>query len=228
VKLLDKLLKRKNPGVKNFVFVEAGRRGGIRSGEVRRAKARQRRSMAEASPTAATDASDGINESFTVSPTEVAEKIAALLGTPMEPRSLKPIEVTASPASMEPISGEEMEEEGGALEVSVLSSLEPALEVTEVELSDIKQILERPEAELTDIKSMLPSPQLVEKAMEELEYVKPVFKIPYTLSIFEKLSNRGAGKGRISEESEKGVEVSKEEVSSLAEEVKRILQGTSR
>jgi len=166
--LLEKL-KRKKPGAKNPVFVEAGRRGGIRSGQVRRARAERRRSMkAEASPTAATDASDTIRESFTGDPTKVAEKVAAILEIPIESRSLEPIEVTASHASMEPSSGEEMEEEGGALEGSALSSLEPALEETEAKLSDIKQIRERPEAELTDIKSMLPSPQLLEKAMEEL------------------------------------------------------------
>jgi len=202
VKLLDKLLKRKNLGVKNPVFVEAGRRGGLRSGEVRRAKAERRRSMeAEASPTVATDASDTIREGFTVSPTKLAEEVAVLLKTPSETGPMEPIEVTVPPTKMEAAPAEEMIEEGGALEGSVLSSLEPALEETE--------------AELTDTKSMLPSPQLVEKAMEELEHVKQhVFEIPYTLSILEKLSNRGAGKV--------------EETRSVSEEVKRILQGTSR
>lgn len=229
MKLLDKLLKRKNPGVKNPVFVEAGRRGGIRSGEVRRAKAEARRLMEEGvSPTAATDASNGINESFSVSPTELAEKVAALLENPGEPDPMEPIEVMAPPNTMESASAEEMTEEGGALEDSILSSLEPALEETEAELSDIKQIRERTEAELTDIKRILPSPQLVEKAMEELEHIKQhVFEIPYTLSILEKLSNRGAGKVRTSEVSEKGVEVSKEETRSVAEEVKRILRAAS-
>jgi len=139
--LLEKL-KRKRVGAKNPVFVEAGRRGGIRSGEVRRASAEQRRLMeAEASPTAATDASDGINESFSVSPTELAERVKALLRTPMELGSL------------EPILGEEMEEEGGAPEVSVHSRLERALEETEAELSDIRRLL--------------PSQQHVEKARRE-------------------------------------------------------------
>jgi len=55
-----------------------------------------------------------------------------------------------------------------------------------------------------------------------------VFEIPCTLSILEKLSNRGAGEVRASEESEKGVEVSRGETWSVSEEVKRILQGTSR
>lgn len=108
--LLEKL-KRKRVGAKNPVFVEAGRRGGIRSGEVRRARAERRRSLeAEASPT------------------EVAERVKALLRTPMEPGPSEPIEVTASPASMEPIPREEMEEEGGAPEASAFSSLYHALE----------------------------------------------------------------------------------------------------
>jgi len=209
VDLLDRLLKRKRVGAKNPVFVEAGRRGGIRSGEVRRARAERRRSLeVEASPTAATDASDTIRESFTGDPTELAEKVSVLLEAPMEPGSLEPIEPTASPASMEPLSGEEMEEEGGAPEVSVLSSLERALE----------------EAELSDITSVLPSPQHIEKAKEELEDIKYMFEIPYTMSILEKLSNRGAGEAKTPEAIELDIKASKEEVGRLDEEVRRILR----
>lgn len=149
---------------------------------------------AEASPTAATDASNGINESFTGDPTNLAEKVLALLETSREPGPMEPIEAIDQPTTAELAPAEEMTEEGGALEGSFLSSLEPALEATEAELSDIRRLL--------------PSQQHVEKAMEELEHVKQhVFEIPYTMSILEKLSNRGAGKVRTSEESEKGVEV---------------------
>lgn len=208
--LLEKL-RRKRVEAKNPVFVEAGRRGGIRSGEVRRARAERRRSMeAEASPTAATDASDDINESFSLSPTEIAERVKALLRTPMEPGPSEPIEVTASPASMEPILGEEMEEEGGAPEASVHSSLERALEETEAELSDIKRIL--------------PSPQLIEKAREELEYVKYIYDIHYTLSILENLAKRGAGKVENPEGVDQGNEASRKGARDLTEEVKRILK----
>ena len=213
MKLLDRLLKRNNPGAKNPVFVEAGRRGGIKSGQVRRARAEQRRSMeAEASPTAATVASDTIRESFTVDPTEVAERVKALLETSMEPGSLEPIEPTASPPlQTETFPAEETTEEGGALEGSVLSSLEPALEATESELSDIR--------------SVLPSPQNIEKAKEELEEIRYIFKIPYTLSILEKLSNMGAGKVKAPEENEQDIEASKEEARRVDEEVDRILRG---
>ena len=202
--LLEKL-KLMRVGAKNPVFVEAGRRGGIRSGEVRRVRAEQRRLMEEG-----------------ISPTELAERVKALLRTPMEPGSLEPI-VTASPASMEPIPGEEMEEEGGAPEVSVHSSLERALEATEAELSDIKQIRERTEAELTDIKRILPSPQLIEKAREELEYVKYLYDIHCTLGILENLAKRGAGKVENPEDIDQGNEASRKGARDLTEEVKRIL-----
>ena len=74
---------------------------------------------------------------------------------------------------------------------------------------------------------MLPSLQLVEKAMEELEYVNHVFKISYTLSILEKLSNRGAGNAKTPEVIEKGIEASRKESGALIEEVKRILRAAS-
>jgi len=189
--LLEKL-KLKRVGAKNPVFVEAGRRGGIRSGEIRRARAEQRRLMEEG-----------------ISPTELAEKVAALLETPKEPGPMEPIEVTASPASMEAIHGEEMEEEGGALEPPAPSRLERALEETEAELSDIRRLL--------------PSQQHVEKAMEELEYVKHMFEVPCTLSILEELSKRGAGKVENPEDIDQGNEASRKGASDLTEEVKRIL-----
>ena len=193
------------------MFVEAGRRGGLRSGEVRRARAEQRRAMeAGASPTTATDASEGITESFTGDPTKLAEKVPALLETPSETGPMEPIEVTAPPTTMEPAPTEEMTEEGGALEGSALSSLEPSLEETEAELSDIRRLL--------------PSQQHVEKAMEELEYVKHMFDVPCTLSILEELSKRGAGKVENPEDIDQGNEALRKGAMDLTEEVKRILK----
>lgn len=191
--LLEKL-KRKKPRAKNPVFVEAGRRGGIRSGQVRRAKAEQRRLLEEG-----------------ISPTELAEKVAAILKTPIEPRSLEPIEETASPATVELVPAEETTEEVGTPEASVLSSLERALDEAKSELSDIRRLL--------------PSQQHVEKAMEELEYIKHIFEIPYTMSILEKLSNRGAGEVKAPEEVERGIEALREEAKRVNEEVDRILRG---
>ena len=186
-------LKRKRVGAKNTMFVEAGRRGGLRSEEVRRARAEQRRLME-------------------VSAIEVAERVKALLRTPMEP------------GSSEPILGKEREEEGGAPEASVHSSLERALEETEVELSDMKQIRERTEAELADIKRILPSPELIEKAREELEYVKYLYDIHYTLSILENLANRGGvGKVENLEGVDQGDEALRKGAGDLTEAVKRIL-----
>jgi len=204
--LLEKL-RRKRVGAKNPVFVEAGRRGGIRSGEIRRARAEQRRLMEEG-----------------ISPTELAEKVAALLETPMEPGPMEPIEVTASPASMEAIHGEEMEEEGGALEAPAPSRLERTLEETETEPSEIKQIRESTEAELAEIRSMLPSSQHIEKAREELEEIKYIFNTTYTSSILEKLAKIGAGKVENPEDIDQGNEASRKGARNLTEEVRRILR----
>ena len=205
MEVLDKLLKRKKPKVKNPVFVEAGRRGGIRSGEVRRAKVKQKRSTGA-------DA------------TKVAVEVAALLKTPTEPGFKEPIEPTASPPiQMERVHTEEAMEEGVAPESPVLSSLERTLEEAKAELSFIKQVRERTEAELRDIKRIMPSPQLIDKAREELEDVKYIFTMPYTVGILENLSKRGAGKVKTLEEIERGIEASRKEERDLREEVKRIL-----
>ncbi len=204
--LLDKL-KRKRPGAKNPVFVEAGRRGGIKSGQVRRARAEQRRLLEEGSP-----------------PTELAEKVAALLKKPRKPSSMESIEAENSLTSVELAPSEEKGGEGGTHEDLALSSLERALDEAESEVSRLRKACEMKESELLDMRRLLPSPQHIEKAMDELEYVKYLFEIPYTLSILEKLSNIGAGKVKTPEESEKCVEASKEEAMRVDEEVDRILR----
>lgn len=160
MKLLDRLLRRKKPGAKNPVFVEAGRRGGIRSGEVPRARAKQRRSMgAEVSPTEPEPAKmeqEEVSDLVKKLLQEVVEE-AAPLEAPMEPGPMEPIEATAS-IQIRAEAAPREEEGEAALEASVLSRLEQALGEAEAEVSRIRRIREKAEVELSRMRVMFQTP----------------------------------------------------------------------